>query len=309
MPKLPNATPDNLKPYRFHGLDLHWRGNDKEAVSDCLFCGKDGKFSVNIETGQWRCFSCNEGKETGEVIQGGNIYVFIRKLWEMSFDATTGDCYDELALDRRLLNGDGLMMWGLAKSISTDDWLVPGYNEEGKLQQLYRYHFVEEKNRFLLHPTPTLGHKLLGPQLMDNKKPIVDLVEGVWDAIAYWEVLRAAKQGDAGLVSTANPEASLLSQGNIIAVPSNNTFFPSWCSLFSGKIVNLMAHNDHPRKHPKTGAVIPSASYSGMERIAKLLQESESPPSEINLLCWGDETYNLELPSGFDLRDCLSGVV
>ena len=51
--------PDRLRPYEFHGVGLTTRG--KHAVGDCQFCGKEGKFSVEVDTGLWRCLVCGTG--------------------------------------------------------------------------------------------------------------------------------------------------------------------------------------------------------------------------------------------------------
>jgi ribosomal protein L37AE/L43A len=56
VPKV-SDKPVNLRPYLFHGLDLEWEGRD-QAVGECPFCGKEGKFYVALETGKWDCKVC-----------------------------------------------------------------------------------------------------------------------------------------------------------------------------------------------------------------------------------------------------------
>src|SRR5437879_1902350 len=141
MPKLVDAsqtveTPKNLRPFLFHGLDLATKGS--HAVGDCPFCGKEGKFSVEVETGKWRCFICNIGAENGKVIQGGNVFTFLRLLWDRS-DAATNGATTELAKNRGLLDPSTLTRWGVCQSIIDRAWLVPGYAPDGKLCQLCRY--------------------------------------------------------------------------------------------------------------------------------------------------------------------------
>lgn len=107
------GMPKNLRPYLFHGVELRWRDGEAEAVGACPWCGRDGKFNVSAETGQWRCWVCQEGSEKG----GGNVYVFLRKLWELSDRETVG--YEDLAEDRRMLHQDTLMRWGVCRSSIT----------------------------------------------------------------------------------------------------------------------------------------------------------------------------------------------
>src|SRR4051812_33530074 len=97
MPKVVDK-PDTLRPYLFHGLDLMWRDGGEQATADCPFCGRSGKFSVNIQSGEWRCFVCNEGEDKGKPIRGGNAIVFLRKLQEYS--ANPDAPYTELASNR-----------------------------------------------------------------------------------------------------------------------------------------------------------------------------------------------------------------
>lgn len=300
MPPISKDAPENLRPYIFHGVDLQYRNGDRQATADCPFCGREGKFTVEIATGKFRCFVCAEGNEKG----GGNATVFIRQLWKLSFDATKPEDYQELANERGFLYFETPMYWEFARSIITGNWLIPGYNVGGSMVGLYQRIEMNPKPKLL--PTPTLGHSLHGVNLYDAGKPIVYLCEGPWDGPAFWEVLGHAKSSESGLVATANQANSLLAEANVLAVPGCETFFDSWLPLFAGKIVNLMFDNDHERKHPKTGKRVAPAGYNGMRRIAGILSGAKEPPEEINYLAWGGERgWNPDLPSGFDLRDAL----
>src|SRR5262245_40905628 len=97
-----SETPDSLKPYIYHGVNLSWNHGDEDATGDCPWCGREGKFSVNVATTKWRCFVCNEGTEREATIRGGNSTVFLRKLWELSYKATKPEDYQALATSRRL---------------------------------------------------------------------------------------------------------------------------------------------------------------------------------------------------------------
>lgn len=298
-----DGQPDTLRPFAFHGIDFNWDGKAKEAVAECPWCGRENKFSVNIATGLWRCLLCAEGSDKG----GGNIYTFLRKLWDLSLMATTPEDYEELAKDRRLVHADTLLQWDVCKSTTTRDWIVPGYNAEGKLTGLYRY--IKTPEKMLLLPTPTLGQHLFGMKHFNPKCGTIDLMEGPWDGMAMWEVAGQCKFAGAGtmLARTANRGSSLLKERNVLASPGCNIFLESWLPLFSGKAVNLWYDNDHPRKHPKTGAAIAPAGYTAMQRVAGILSSYQDPPSEINFVQWGPDGHSDELPSGYDVRDALAG--
>jgi hypothetical protein len=296
--------PEALRPYTFHGVDLAYKPGEKEALGDCPFCSREGKFSVDVETGVYRCFVCMTGTDNG----GGNATVFIRKLFEVSDAATTPADYAYLANHRRLMKPDTVMQWACCRSITTGDFLVPGYSIDGKLQNLYRY--IEGAERSTLYPTPTLNHHLHGVNLFDKHRDIIYLCEGPWDAMALWEVLEQTKSDDEGNLSpTANVGASLLSLANVLAVPGCSTFLKSWLPLFQGKTVCIMYDSDYPRKNAQTGKPLQPAGHYGMMRVVQMLKESPTPPASIHGLVWGKDGYDPVLPDGTDLRDILSGKV
>ncbi len=287
MPKIQSKQPKNLQPYLFHGIDLNWKDGDKEAIAECPFCGREDKFSVDIETGKWQCFVC------GGV---GNFYVFLQKLWNESDKRTTD--YSVLAERRGLRHADTLMAWQVVRSITTGDWLVPGFGATSKLSQLYRY--VSNEKRSLLLPTPVLGHRLFGVNLYDKSKSAVFLCEGPWDAMVLWELLGQAKDVDGELKSTANRSQSILGDANILAVPSCTVFAESWLPLFAGKDVHLMYDSDYP------GITEKSAGWSGMQRVSSILLNAKNPPASINCIVWGESGFDPKLPSGYDLKDHVS---
>lgn len=298
MPKINKNAPEKLRPYLFHGLSLDWQDSNHEAVGDCPWCGREGKFNVNVRNGMWRCFVCGEGTERG----GGNIYVFIRRLWEMS-DAATKD-YAGLAANRRLLSPDTLGQWGVCRSIIDNEWLVPGYGVDGKLYQLYRY--THYKGGMKTLATPTLDHQLHG--LYDQKKPLIYLCEGPWDAMAIWEVLGQCKLMGDKLVGTSSIERSLLSQISVLAAPGCTTFIESWTPLFADKEVVLLYDSDYPRVNPKTEKKSEPAGHAGMRRVSQILSGFSNGPKSIKYLKWGKDGYDPKLPNGTDLRDLLGGV-
>jgi hypothetical protein len=291
MPRVESDVPEKLRPYLSHGVELSW--DDRRGIGRCPWCGRDGKFEVTLDEGLWICRVCAEGTERG----GGNAYTFLRKLWEASDRGTTD--YSDLAEDRGL-SPDTLVHWELVRSSLTGEWLVPGYNVKGKMCQLYRR--VVGAERSLLLPTPGMGHHLHGVTLLRDS-PTVYVCEGPWDAMALWEALGQCKrQEDGSLVATASAERSLLSEAGVLAVPGCSTFFESWLPLFEGRNVVLMYDNDHPRI--ANGKTSDPAGWVGMRRAAGILAGTAS---SVQILRWGgDESHDLNLPSGFDVRDALT---
>ena len=292
MPKIETAIPEKLRPYLFHGISLNW--DVHQAIGDCPWCGREGKFAVEVMSGKWVCRVCRDGGKNG----GGNIYTFLRNLWAASDKDTTD--YRDLATDRGIAP-DTLIHWGMARSMMTGDWLIPGYNAKGSLCQLYR--MVQRSDRSLLLPTPGLGHQIHGISPLVKKESTVYVCEGPWDAMSLWECLGQCKQTDGVLTATASVEHSLLADAAVLAVPGCSTFMESWLPLFEGRDVVLMYDNDHPRKHPKTGKPIAPAYREGMQRAAGMLVKVAK---SVKILAWGGAMdYDPSLPSGYDLRDAL----
>lgn len=308
MPKVTDL-PKGLKPYAFHGVDLgEVKGED--AAADCPFCGREGKFTVNAETGLYRCWVCTGGEGDKH---GGNPTVFVRRLYGLARE-DRGDGFREsieaLALDRAL-DPETLEAWGLCRS-PFGGWVLPGYSPDGSLNNLYRY--VKTRTRTYLNSTPTLDHQLFGINVADPKADRVYICEGPWDGMALWEALGAYRVdlGDDGedggghrLVPTSSVERSLRAGAAVIAVPSCSIFKPSWAGYFAGKRVYILFDNDHPRTNPKTGAAVEPAGLEGVKRVTRALSGSDSPPAEIHYLEWGPDGYEPQMKSGWDVRDHL----
>ena len=272
-----DKLPDSLRPYTFHGVG-----------KDCPMCGHGRGFNPTKD-GVYHCFSCGVK---------GNAITFVRWLHDESEKRTKTVDYLSLMKDRRLLNPDTLMAWGVVRSVLTGDWLVPGYKIDGTLYQLYRYMIIDGRKK--LWPTPTLGHQLHGVNLFSRDKPEVYICEGPWDAMTLWEVLGQTKRGEKGVTTTANRERSMLSRANVLAVPGCNVFKEEWLSPFAGKEVYLVYDSDYPRKDQGP------AGYGGMKRVAKLLLGAREGPKRVKYISWGKGGFDPLLPSGYDVRDALS---
>lgn len=303
MPKTPDSRPEKLRPYIDYGLDLSYQEGDAHALSDCPWCGREGKFSIQIATGMWRCFVCGEGTDKG----GGNIFTFIRHLWAMGQENTKAADYDDLAKQRNLMHGATLRLWGVCKSPIDNQWLIPGFSWNGTLDNLYPFRWL--KNRWVLKCPSTLNHKLHGLTVYDATRPHIILCEGVWDSMALWEILAESKSADGGSIASSNIESSYLKDTNVVAIPGAQSFHDSFIELFKGKQVTLVGQNDHWKKNDKTGKDVPPASSSGMKRITGLLSAANPPATSVNIRYWGGipSLINDRLAHGYDVRDDIKG--
>lgn len=291
MPKKPSSGvgsepswPEPVRPYIFHGVNLEMPKSGREALGDCPFCGKEGKFSVNTETSKFQCWG-------GSCQVTGNSTVFLRMFWEHCREATTTRDYQRLADESGFLKPHAARSFGCCLSTLKNQWLVPGWNADGNLTGLYRYGKIMDKGgwRDRLLSCPGTGQHLFNLQNYDSAKPIVDLCEGWRDGIAWIESLSLTTKGG----------VSYIDSRSVLCIPGTNSFKPAWCKYFAGKTVNILFDNDHP-KDSKEGAGI-----KGVKKVASILLSSRTPPEKINFMAWNGslDGYSLDLPDSMDLRD------
>lgn len=283
------SEPDRLRPYIFHGVHLAPQGS--HAVGDCPFCGKEGKFSLHLADGLWRCWVCGSGTVAG----GGNGLVFIRLIHEHAAAAILAQrngkphvFHQSVAADRRLLSPDTVAAWGVVPAWD-GTWLVPGYGTDGVLDQVYRRIKALKKGKWIweLRPTPGIWtegkvHALhLTVKDFDPSRPNMIVCEGPWDGMALWEVGRR-------------------DDTNIVAIPGCNVWRDEWTKMCEGKHVTIMFDSDHPLT---VGSKSLRAGYDGVVRVAKRLSGSAA---SVRWLRWGPDGFDPERPSGWDVRDHLT---
>lgn len=324
MPKVQTIA-NGVKPYLFLGLDLQavhgnqWRG-------ECPFCQEE-KFHVNEETTLWDCKTC---------VKEGNLTTFLRELHEAAGEGTTNDEYEELG-ENRGVTAHSLKRWGLVVSPMTREWLIPCFNKGGLVSQVYVYRQVPGTDRMACQPCPKgkedkgeNAHDLWGCHLYDPKKPECHLLEGVWDAIAYWQQL--SKTSTEYTPWKKGKSKQLLSRVNIFATPSANVYLDKWNYYFKGKKARLLYDNDWPRVRcvgckksypnssqeevketcPKCGEVGkppigPPSGYEGMKKALTGMFAGNKPESA-EVLMWGDGGYTTEFPHRYDIRDYLNNL-
>lgn len=277
-----NSNPDKLRAFIFHGIDLSVKGT--QGIGDCPFCLKEGKFSVDGDTSKWKCWVCG---------MQGNAIGFMRTLYAESVKATTPAFLEEVAHDRRLCYSSTVSAWGVCRSIiPPHPWLIPGYSTDGKIHQIYKRASMRDGKgpgrvwRYL--PTPGVYSEGFGHGIhiavgdVKATRPNIDVFEGPWDGAAFWEVAQSK-------------------DSNVIAVPGCNVWSNEWTKLCAGKNVTVWFDSDHPREG--SGRKI-SAGYEGVRRVIGKIKGSTLTT---RWLRWGEEGYDPNKPSGWDIRDALSG--
>ncbi len=255
-----------------------------QADGDCPFCGAEGKFSVNIETTKWKCWVCGGGTGVG----GGNALTFIRRLHEVASEHPDETFLEECTTNRRLCDISTPDVWGVCLShTSPRTWLVPGYTD-GILTQVYRRLCID--SAWLLLPTPGIWpegkvHALHAPITgngYDSDRESIVICEGPWDGMVLYELY--------------DELVEYVGQCNIVAVPGCNVWRDEWTTMCKDKNVYLFYDSDHPPTR---------AGYNGMVRVARKL---ETTARSIQYINWGSEGYDPDKPSGWDIRDELSGM-
>lgn len=277
MPKIRSPLPDALQPYRDLGIVQDCPKGETQVYLDCPFCGReDGKFSINTETGVWRCFVCAEGNERG----GGNIYVFIGRWLSQCLESTD---YSELLEDREGIDEETLLRWNVAYNPLTGDWMIPGYNHEGRLSNLYRYRIGRG-----CWGLKKIKHQLFGVDKFKGDSEVVYVVEGPWDAMAVYQVLEPGE--------------------SVLGIPGCKVFNSAWAKseLFQDREIVFLLDNDYPKKNPKTGKTNLPAGNEGMKFGIGVLTEAGIGKGNLNYLKWGKKGYDPDLPDGFDVRDALN---
>lgn len=318
-PRTPNE-PLKIKPYTYHGVEFHKR-DSKEWVGTCPFCTKP-KFYVDSETGRSDCKVCHWEQQYKEAGVSGNGYGFLKFLWRVSYDACKEIDYQWLA-EYRFLEPNMIRQWGVCKSLTTGEWLVPGYgvdkepNGQANIVQLYKY-IRQKDGHHELWPTPGFAesedgsHGIVLPRSCNNTSTTVYCAEGVWDAIALSSalrtndpsVLRGGKGSSTGLWS----ESDKGYVPPVVAVPGAGIFNKRWTKYTAGKYVVFLYDNDHPKLNEQT-KTYSQAGYQGTKRAAGIVSSPElGEAASVSWLDWNldGKGYDPDLPNKYDVRDWLT---
>lgn len=270
--------PDWRKWYFHFGVELRQHGS--QLIGTCPWCGKDDHYYVGPLNG---IGTCQRGAT--DLCSGNtNHYSFMQKLLSVSLEETSEQSYSELS-ENRGIKEKTLTHFGLAQNILNDNWLIPTYNEKGKLTNLYQATEREiNKNGDLpgydIRSSPyPCSHGLFNAQTIKRQKTIY-LVEGHWDLLVLVEIFAHLQRSGDRLIRMGRPnwKNDLLKSCAIVAVPGANVFKDSWFKFFKGKDLIILGDND-------------DAGKQMTKRVVEKLMESNQQPKGISHMVW-----NLNLP-------------
>lgn len=268
---------------QYHQL-LKWYGIDAERdnagnnfVGDCPFpqCTdeqKQGKFSMHVQTGMWRCFYCQAQ---------GNVYTLINMLHSMYFSTTTTEQYELLKRKRKgAVDVDVLKDFQLAFNTATKEWMLPNWSVEGSTKgivNLYCWRAYKDvmKNK-ICHQVvsgPTFKHHPYGGNRVRTatNRPLW-VLEGHFDTLAFVSLLRRAGQQEnfdcMGAPGGSIPKANL--------------------QMLSGRDVVLAYDND-------------DAGSESMDRTIRSMATNGVFPKSLRKIQWPEG-----LPKGFDVSDVIT---
>lgn len=271
---------DKLKPFQFHGLDVDVETTKDEQMVDCPWCGRE-KLNILTDSGKFRCVVC----ETS-----GNYLSFMRKLHEHLFEDTDDEQYKKLIEERPGLTISALRAWQVAYNPFNDTWVIPAYNPQGQLANLFKCTKVikDEKPVWVVYSTP--GRNLY-PMKVQNRIPSdrVFVVEGPWDGIAAHSMLNSLRK----------------TREAVVAIPGATSFKELWVKdqvFIEPTDVIIVGDNDHPRKTTKSKTLQPG--WHGSCKSAEILNKIRK--KGVFVLKWGPNGFDKDLPDGYDVRDLIN---
>lgn len=262
-------------------LLLEWHGvptarEKDEFIGDCPFydCpsfidSKPDKFTMHVQTQQWRCFVCG---------RSGNAPTFIKEIHRNSLEQTTEHHLQELRrLRHHAIDLIELQEMQAAFNPITQEWTLPSWNREGKISNLYIWKMAFDPNTGQSHmqmlASPSFAQSFYGLHRIRHgtNRPIY-VLEGHWDYLAMMGILRRLE---------------LTGQKDIIAVPGAGTHPERSLDIFNGREVLIWMDND-------------DAGRRGTDSFIKALGKNKIMPTLIKRIEWPEG-----LPAKFDVSDCV----
>jgi hypothetical protein len=234
--------------YAFHGLELT-AATGGQVKSDCPFCGKEDHLYISQDRGLFDCKVCGAQ---------GNLQTFLAKIIDASIESTNEEEYQELITSRSLLQST-FEEFRICKSFLRDSWLLPSYDEEGKLKNIHLWGTNKQ-----LYSTPTCKQTLFGLDKLNENADIIWLCEGHWDALALYQCFKQLKKKNG---------QTLLNTNSVLGVPGASIFNNDWCKLFIDKTLIIAYDND-------------KAGKDGLEKVLNTISQSEYKPNEAYLIDW-----------------------
>lgn len=270
-----NREHENLRIFLQHGF-VYKKGSGDTATGTCPFCRhKSNKFTITLteKLGQTRfkCFNCNTA---------GGYLVYMEAILKMSRENFKGTVVTALCKNRHLKRKT-LIDHKVGFNPATNNYVIPSFDLDGKrVTNLHIYRFAIGKTPSVFigsaNCTPGLfyGHTIAS--LQPHDKRIIWIVEGQWDRMSMYEILRKLNKDDL-----------------VVSVPGAHTFSDYWIDFFRDKTVFVAYDNDHDiLKGPN---LLIGAGKRGMNKVAKKLL---AVPKSIKFINWPKKT-----PHKFDIGD------
>ena len=200
---------ERLKGFAQHGVDFE-SNSGKQASGTCPWCGKKGKFFVNVETRLWDCKVCGLSGNWEQFLEHAHIEDRTRFK-----AAVTRPLAQERGISAQTFRAFGFGWNGV-------DYTYP-VRDSKKIVDLRRY-------RLGKRGLATKGSKtgLISPEKrLDSQR--VWICEGEWDALALYEILRGCGVKE-----------------DVYAVCGAGNFPKAMVDLFKGKEVVLCFDHDTP---------------------------------------------------------------
>jgi hypothetical protein len=252
-------------PYEYLGLDGKATANN-QYLSDCPFCGKESHFYISSETGRYECKVCNES---------GNVYTFIRHFYKNMDTENDSKVVKaklrDLSQDRGLKEST-LLKFGMRYFSDQNEWIIPVRNLSGEIVTFRIYHPATVKTKGKGRALTGIPLSMGGLETVKETTDTIWLLEGEWDAMAFYEMAEAE---------------DVLDTNAALWLPGAGTFKESWLDVFNGKRIVLVYDKDR-------------AGFSGRKKAASILQEAGIKEDKILTVDW---TKLADAKDGFDLRD------
>lgn len=231
--------------YRVHGVHLSPNGATNQLVGVCPFCSDTGNHlyvateeksrsgGKRTTPGMWECKRCGEY---------GNEYSFLQLLVKRSLKH--GAPLASLSEDRGISEAT-LRHEKVCRSITTSRWLIPAYNGDGKINNVYHLCTFKGKQQLRSSSAPCQQQLYRANTITDDHDTIW-ICEGHWDALVWLQVLAHLRPHGKQHVARAKPdfENEMLTTNAVIGVPGATTFKDQWLDLLRGRHVVLLFDND-----------------------------------------------------------------
>lgn len=225
-------------------INYNYDEDGDNAITECLYCGKD-KLSIALETPhQFACWSCKAS---------GNAYTLIQQFYET---ATPLMKSDGMRLAQMKPGIKPITFKKLGIRNSSVGYIWPVYNAEGKIVALYK---LSSKGVWYSSPKPT-AYTLLGVNNLQDTKPIY-ICEGHWDYACFRSHIATDDINVIGLCGSSFPSQRL--------------------SLLEGRDVVFLADNDDAGRSGVKSMASKMKQTSTLPKSLKFLDwSSMSLPSE-----------------------------